>query len=119
MVVARAERMTERDVAHRLIDFLDQHAFAPVLAATPERFSEEKRLTLRAVQNEIRRERERFGQEASAEAIYRMYHAELEAPGASDLHRRLRELDLPSLDDLRVDFEQMAGDLGIGTSGSL
>jgi hypothetical protein len=30
-----------------------------------------------------------------------------------------RELDLPTLEDVRIDFEQMAGDLGVGTSGSL
>lgn len=119
MAVALAERMTERDVAHRLIDFLDEHAFGPVLAASPMRFPEEKRTELRAVQEQTRRERERFGDGASPEEIYRTYHAELEAPEARELHRRLRELDLPTLDDIRVDFEQMAGDLGVGTAGSL
>ena len=119
MAVALAERMTKRDVAHRLIDFLDEHAFDPVLAASPERLPEGKRGELRAVQVEMRRERERFRRGASPDEIYQTYHEELEAPGATDLRRRLRELDLPTLDDVRVDFEQMAGDLGVGTSGSL
>lgn len=119
MAVAFAERMTKHDVAHRLIDFLDEHAFGPVLAASPERFPQEKRVALRAAQVETRRERERFGRGASPEEIYRTYHEELAAPAAADLHRRLRELDLPTLEDVRIDFEQMAGDLGVGSSGSL
>jgi len=119
MVVAFPWRMTQRDVAHRLFEFLDEHAFGPVLSASPERFPQERRTKLHAVQEATRRERERFERGASATEIYRTYHEELQAPGAADLHRRLRELDLPTLDDVRIDFEQMAGDLGVGTSGSL
>jgi hypothetical protein len=119
MLVAFAVCMTRSDVAHRLFEFLDEHAFAPVLAANPERFPKARRMELRAAQVETRRERARFERGASAEEIYRTYHEELAAPGAADLKRRLRALDLPTLDDLRVDFEQMAGDLGVGTFGSL
>jgi len=119
MGVAFHPRMTQRDVAHRLFEFLDEHAFAPVLSASPEHFPQERRSELRAAQAQTRRERERFERGASAAEIYRTYHAELAAPGAADLHRMLRELDLPTLDDVRIDFEQMAGDLGVGTSGSL
>lgn len=119
MAVAFPWSMTRRDVAHRLFEFLDQHAFNPVLSASLEGLPEARRTKLRAAQEEMRRERGRFERGASADDIYRTYHAELAAPGAADLHRRLRELDLPTLDDVRIDFEQMAGDLGVGTSGSL
>ncbi len=119
MAVAFHGNMTQRDVAHRLLQFLDEHAFGPVLSASPERFPQELQGKLHAAQEETRRERERFERGASATEIYRTYHEELGASGAADLHRRLRELDLPTLDDVRIDFEQMAGDLGVGTSGSL
>ena len=119
MAVAFARDMTQRDVAHRLFEFLDEHAFRPVLAATPERLPEEQRAALRSVQAETRRERERFARGGTATEIYRAYHEELEAPGAADRHRRLRELDLPTLEDVRIDFEQMAGDLGVGAPGAL
>lgn len=119
MAVAFGCSMTQRDIAHRLFEYLDEHAFGPVLSASPERFPQELQEELRAAQGETRRERERFARGASPTEVYRTYHEELEAPGAADLHRRLRKLDLPTLDDVRIDFEQMAGDLGVGTSGSL
>jgi hypothetical protein len=112
--------MTQRDVAHRLFDFLDQHAFAPVLNASAERYPEPRRAALlRSAQERVRRERERFERGASAGAIYRIYHEELAAPETVELHERLRQLDLPTLEDVRIDFEQMANDLGIGTAGAL
>ena len=119
MAVAFPSGMTQRDAASRLFEFLDEHAFGPVLSASPEHLPRERRAKLRAAQEATWRERERFERGASADEIYRTYHEELEAPGAADLHRKLRELDLPTLDDVRIDFEQMAGDLGVGTSGSL
>ncbi len=119
MGVALTASVTQRDVAHRLFEFLDEREFGPVLAASPERYPEPRRGELRAAQEETRRERARFENRASAAEIYRTYHEELAAPEAAELHRRLRKLDLPTLEDVRIDFEQMAGDLGIGTSGAL
>jgi hypothetical protein len=111
--------MTQDDVAHRLLEFLDEHAFGPVLSARPEGYPAAQGEALRAAQTETRRERERFEPGASASQVYRTYHEELAAPGSAALHRRLRELALPALEDVRIDFEQMASDLGIGTSGSI
>lgn len=106
-------------MAHRLFEFLDEHAFQPVLSASPERYREAQRRALSTAQERTRQERARFERGASAQEIYRTYHDELADPGAAALHRELRELDLPTLEDVRVDFEQMASDLGVGTSGSL
>jgi hypothetical protein len=110
--------MTQHDVAHRLFEFFDEHAFRPVLAVSPERYPPSRRDELWAVQEATRRERGRFESRRSAAEVYRAYHEELAAPDAAGLHRRLRALDLPTLEDVRIDFEHMAADLGIGASGA-
>ena len=117
--VAPTARMTERHVAHRLLAYLDEHAFKPVLQADAEHYPPERRAPLERAQAEVRLERERMRRAGTPVRIYLAYHEELATPQAPARHRRLRELDLPTLEDLRVDFEQMANDLGIGTSGAL
>jgi len=111
--------MSERDVAHRLFDFLDQHAFRPVLHAQPEHYPEAQREQLRILQADTRARRQRFHAPVSASDLYRSYHEMLGSAAERDLHARLHALGLPALEDIRIDFEQMASDLGIGTSGAL
>ena len=111
--------MTGSDVAHRLFDFLDQHAFKPVLSARPESYSEAQREILRSAQADAQRVRARLDAHTSAAELYRSFHEVLASADSRRLHARLHELGLPALDDVRIDFEQMASDLGIGTSGAL
>ncbi len=109
--------MSERDVARRLFDYLDEHVFRPILAAGAEHRPEHERELLVQLQRETRHERERILHAPSATAVYRAFHAEIATPEAHQRYARLRELDLPTLEDVRLDFEQMAVDLYIGAGG--
>ena len=109
--------MSERDVARRFFDYLDEHVFRPILESPPEHRPEHERELLAQLQRDTRQERERMLHAPSAAAVYQAYHAEIATPAAHQRYARLRELDLPTLEDVRIDFEQMAGDLGIGVGG--
>ena len=118
IAVAPQRRMSERDVARRLFDYLDEHAFRPVLEAEAEHYPAAQREALALAQRETRREREQLLHAASAAVVYRAFHAQIASPEATARYARLRELDLPTLEDLRIDFEQMAADLGLGSVGT-
>lgn len=109
--------MSEHDVARRLTAYLEQHLFAPVLGAAAH--SQEERRALHEAQELLRREHERLRRARHADEVYRLFHEALARPQIAALEPRLHALGLPALEDLRIDFEQMASDLGIGTSGAL
>lgn len=97
----------------RLVNFIDRKALAPVLEADPGSFPERKRDDLRDVQEATRAERERFRNYGSAEQVYEMFRNDLSSDAAKKVHRKLRDLGLPTLDDIEDDVEEMAKDAGI------
>ena len=96
----------------RLVDFLEKKAFAPVLQADPDSYPEDKRDTLKDVQEATRSESERFHSYDSAEKIYEMYKDDLSSEPAQKIDRELRDLDLPRLKDFENEFERLAEDVG-------
>lgn len=96
----------------RLVDFLEKKAFRPVLNAKPDEYPENKRDKLRDVQRATESELERYRNYGSAEEVYRMYRNDLTSDAAERVHRELRNLDLPTLHDVREQFEQLAEDAG-------
>ena len=59
-------------------------------------------------------ERERFRAYGSASEVVRMFKDDLSSEPAKDVHRDLRDLGLPTLDDVRDDFEDLARRLKVG-----
>jgi hypothetical protein len=105
--------MADEDVRRRFLSYLDEHAFEPVLKARPEDHPQDQRDRLTEMQEAIRSERDRFQRCGTAVEVYEMFEEELRSEPARKAHRELRELDLPTLEDVRLDFQQMAGELGI------
>lgn len=97
----------------RLVNFLDEKAFQPVLGANPESYPEDKRNVLKDVQDATRAERDRFHDYGSAEEVYQMYKDDLNSEPAQDVHGKLRDLDLPTLNDVRSEFENLAQEVGV------
>jgi len=105
--------MTDDDVRRRLIGFLDEHVFNPVLKAQADKFSADKQPRLLEAQKTMRRERERVQACPSAFEVYRMFEYEVSSEETRKLRGVLRDLGLPTLEDVWLDFVQMAGDLGL------
>ncbi|WP_137389624.1 hypothetical protein [Rhodoligotrophos defluvii] len=101
------------DAKAKLVDFLDRKAFEPVLRADPDRYSESQRAKLEDVKRATESERERFRNYESAEKVYQMYRDDLSSEPAQEVDRELRDLNLPTLKDVREEFEQLAEELGV------
>ena len=97
-----------------LFDWLDSRAFQPVLKARPDDYSGGKKDKLEHVQDATRRERERYQHYSSAQQLYNVFKDDLSSEEAKEVHADLRDLDLPTLNDCKDEFEKKAQDLGVG-----
>ena len=106
--------MARTDAARaKLVAYLDCRAFQPVLQAKPDDFPRSQRDKLAHVQHATESDRRRFHAYESAGKVLRMFKDDLTSPHAKQIHRELRDLQLPTIDDLRDEFERMARDLGV------
>lgn len=96
----------------KLVDFLEEKAFRPILNADPEDFPESKRDKLKDVQRATESERDRFRGYDSAEEVYEMFRDDLTSDEADEVNRELRDLGLLTLHDVRGDFERLADEVG-------
>lgn len=97
----------------KLVNFLERKAFDPVLKASLDDYPKDKRNMLKDVQEATRAEKERFNDYDSAKEVYQMFKDDLSSEPAQDVHRKLRNLDLPTLNDCRDDFEKLAQEVGV------
>ena len=95
-----------------LVDFLVQMAFDPVLKAHPGG-SDADRKKLEHVQNATRAEIERFRNYGSAEEVVVNFKRDLSSTPAKKIHAELKALGLPTINDLRDEFEDKARKLGV------
>jgi hypothetical protein len=102
--------MTE-NAKRELVDFLIHRAFDPVLKAEPAG-SDADKAKLERVQKATRAEIERFRAYGSAEEVVVNFKRDLISAPAKKVHEELRALGLPTIDDLRDEFEEKARKLG-------
>jgi len=103
-----------QETKRRLIEFLDRKAFDPILKARPDDYPEGKRAELKHVQDATCSERERFHSYETAEKVVQMFHDDLSSSAAEKVHRQLRDLGLPTISEVRNEFDRLAGELGVG-----
>lgn len=108
--------MAHSNTRERLVDFLDRKAFQPVLHASPEEYrSEADKTKLREVQEKTHTERQRYRERyTTAEEVRDNFRADLTSEHAKKVHRQLRELNLPTLPDIKDEFERLCQELGVG-----
>jgi hypothetical protein len=97
----------------QLFNFLDERAFKPVLDADPDDYSGDKRKKLEDVQRATRSERKRYENYGSGQELYRMFEDDLNSEPAQQIHRELKDLGLPTLNDIRGEFEKKAKAAGV------
>jgi hypothetical protein len=106
--------MAHRSPKDELVAFLDRKAFDPVLHAKPSDVPQGKRAAPEDVQRATEAERERYHRYGSADEVIRMFEDDLNSEPAKKVHRKLSELGLPTLNDLRAEFEALAERLDVG-----
>src|SRR5579875_3150901 len=92
-----------------LVDFIVSKALDPVLKAKHAKDP----AALERVQDATRAEIERYRKYGSAEEVVVNFKRDLHSAPAKKVHAELRRLGLPTLDDIRDEFEQKARDLGV------
>lgn len=101
------------DVRHELVQVLKTLAFEPVLRARPDGRSEADRRKLEHVQKATRAEIERFDHYRSADDVLTNFERDLHSAPARKVHAELTSLGLPTLRDIRPEFERKAYELGV------
>lgn len=97
----------------QLVRFLEERAFKPVLNAKPGGRSEAERKKLQHVQKATRREIDRFHQYGSAQEVLTNFRRDLDSEPAKRVHAELRSLGLPTIHEIRDEFEKHAKALGV------
>ena len=105
--------MADQSAKEGLIRFLDEKAFLPVLDAKLEDYPESKRHKLKHVKRATQNERQRFRSYDSAQDVVTNFKRDLHSGAAAEVHRELRDLNLPTINDVRGEFEKLAGALGV------
>lgn len=91
-----------------LVRFLDEKVFDPILNASPDKYSGSRQDDLNYVQDRTRTEKQRYHNYGSAEEVMRMYKDDLSSENAKTVNRKLEELHLPRLADVKEEFEKKA-----------
>ena len=103
----------QQGTKQQLVRLLDEKAFRPVLRADPSDFPENKRDLLRDMQRRTETEIERFHHYGSAAEVLTNFKRDLDSAPAKKVHAALGELGLPTLNDVRSEFEKLADELGV------
>jgi hypothetical protein len=108
--------MPERDAREKLLALLDTKAFEPVLKASPDDYSSEaEKKKLQDLQQTTRSTQQSYHQKyKTAEKVQEMFRDDLHSEAAQKVHRELRDLGLPTLNDIQDEFEKLADELGVG-----
>ena len=101
------------DAKDKLVGFLKKRAFEPVLDASPNNRPEAEKEKLEHVQQATRSEIKRFEGYDSAHDVVVNFRRDLDSEPAQRVHRELKDLGLPTLNDVAGDFENEAQKLGV------
>lgn len=93
-----------------LLAFLDKHVFHPILNAREDRHDERTRQLLRDLKRRTEEEKGRFHGYDSAERVVAMYKDDLTSEVGRPMNAHLKDLNLPTLADVRNDFLKLAGE---------
>jgi hypothetical protein len=101
------------DPKRQLVDFLMERAFDPVMRAKPDGRSEAERGKLEHVQKATRSEIERYRGYDSAKEVVINFRRDLNSRAARKIHAELDDLNLPTINDIRDEFERKVASLHI------
>lgn len=105
--------MADDSAKQKLVHYLEEHAFNPVLHADPDDYSGDDRKKLKDVQQATRDEVNRYRNYSSARDVVDNFKDDLNSDPAKKVDRELKDLNLPTLHDVQGGFEKLAHDLHV------
>jgi hypothetical protein len=107
--------MSDNQTREKLLDLLDKKAFNPVLKASPDDYSKESdNKKLQDVQETTRSTQESYHKRyKTAKDVVDNFRSDLNSHAAKKVHQELRDLGLPTVNDIKDEFEGLADKLGV------
>lgn len=107
--------MADKNARDQLLDLIDRKAFQPVLNASPDEYKNERdKQKLQDVQKTTRSTQQSYHEVKTVEKVRDKFRDDLSSDAAQKVHRELHDLGLPTLNDIKDEFEQLADKLGVG-----
>jgi hypothetical protein len=105
----------DQNAREKLVQFLDQKAFDPILRASPDRYSVNDKDKLEHVKGATERAKQRYHHDyTSAEEVCDRFRDDLSSSSAQQVQQELEQLGLPTLHDIKDEFEDLCRDVGAG-----
>jgi hypothetical protein len=105
----------DQNAREKLVQFLDQKAFDPILRASPDRYSANDKDRLEHVKEATERTKQRYHHDyTSAAEVCARFRGDLSSSSAQRVQRELEQLGLPTLHDIADEFKALCRDAGGG-----
>lgn len=106
--------MSKAEDKKKLLKFLDDKAFDPILEKSREDYgSENEKKKFDHVKQSTEREKKRFHNYNTAEDIKENFQRDLNSDPAKKIHSELKDLSLPRLSQLKDEFYDLCDKLGV------
>lgn len=106
---------TDKQKRSKLVSFLDEKAFDPILRASEDKYSsEDQKQKLEDVKKSTRSEKKRFHDDyGSASEVKENYLSDLNSRTAKKKNAELEELGLPTLPRFKTEFLDLCSELDV------
>ena len=106
--------MSKEETKKKLLDFLDEKAFDPIINRDKGDYdSEDQKKKLEDVKRSTKSEKKRFHNYDSPEEVKENYLNDLNSEPAQKINAELKDLSLPRLPQFKDDFLQLCDKLGV------
>lgn len=104
----------DKEKREKLVRFLDEKAFNPILRKSADDFSGEGKRKFEDVKRSTESEKNRFHEDyKSAKEVKDNYLSDLSSSAAKKKNSELEELGLPRLPEFKEEFLNLCNDLGV------
>jgi hypothetical protein len=105
--------MAEAEAKQRIIQFLEQQLFLPVLDSNPAQYPQFRKADAEEAQRRVAAERAEIVGADSAGAVVLAFHQALKRSAKSQLEELLQRLDLPTFASVRDELDNLAAEFAV------
>ena len=104
---------TKKDARKELINFIDKKAFNVIVKTSPDNYKGKDREAVEEVIKKTKEEQKKFHGYKSAEEVKKNFLANVRSKPAQKLDKEIEHLGLPTLPQLKDEFEKLAEKLEV------
>lgn len=107
-------KLGDKEKRKRLVNFIDNKVFDPIMKANPDKFSEKDRETVEKLIKDTKDEKELFHKDYnSAKEVKNNYLQNTTSRAGKKVNKQLQDLGLPSLAGYKDEFKELCNELGV------